>query len=141
MPYLQGVKQSHYRPGQALRVLVSCCFQISRQSAHESGNVLSRTRRPPLPSGNIPGTNFCKRLSQPHGHSEEERITSMKKSNYTIAIFLLVAQCLNHLRHRVPLFPRGETTLFYKYFSNHNDLYEIINQRLYKLVSLGAAVG
>ena len=34
------VKQSHYRPGKA---------QISRQSAHESGKVVSPTHQPHLP--------------------------------------------------------------------------------------------
>ena len=33
--------------------------QISRQSAHESGKVISPTHCPPLPPGNIPGTHFC----------------------------------------------------------------------------------
>jgi hypothetical protein len=39
---------------------------------------------PPLPPGNIPGTHFCKRLSQPQGHSAARRIMSMKNSNDTI---------------------------------------------------------
>jgi hypothetical protein len=32
--------------------------QISKQSAHGGGKVVSPTHRPPLPPGNIPGTHF-----------------------------------------------------------------------------------
>ena len=53
------VKQSHYRPGQVLRVPGVWGSQISRQSTHEGGKVVSPTHRPPL----LPQTIFLVLIS------------------------------------------------------------------------------
>ena len=81
---LWSKKQYHYWPGQAQSVAGGWGSQISRQSAHEGGKVVSRTHRPPLIPGNSPGTHFYWRLSRPQGHSAAGRIMSMKNSSDTI---------------------------------------------------------
>ena len=77
-------------------------MKVVRLSALRNGRL--------YPSGHIPGTHFCKRLSKPQGHSADRRIMSMKNSNDTVGNrtrdFRLVAQCLNQLRHRVSLYSR-----------------------------------
>ena len=77
-------KPSLYKPGQPQRFPGDWGSQIWRQTAHEGCTFLIPTHRPPLPPGNIHGTHFCQRLSQPQDHSAAGRIKSMKNSNDTI---------------------------------------------------------
>jgi hypothetical protein len=62
------VKQPYYTPGEAHSVPGGWGSQISKQSAHEDGKVVSRTLLPHLLPEIIPGSHFCQRLSQPQGH-------------------------------------------------------------------------
>jgi hypothetical protein len=101
------VKQSHYKPGQALRFPGGWDFKILRQSAHEYCKVVSLTHRPPLLPGNIPGTHFYKRLSWPQGHSTAGSFMSLKNSSDTIGnrtrdlpVCRAVPQSLRHLGPR-----------------------------------------
>ena len=53
------VKQSHYRPGVAQRVLRKLRFTDSITTAQNGGKVVSLKHRPFLPPGNTLGTHFC----------------------------------------------------------------------------------
>ena len=104
---LKKVKQSHYRPGQALRVPGGWGSQISRQSAHEGGKVVSPTNRPPLPPGNYSWYSFLLEAESTPGpkcgrkyYVNEKNL--MKSSGIETATFRLLAQCPNQLHHRVP---------------------------------------
>jgi len=57
--FIAPVKQSHYRPGQAQRVLRKLRFPDFMTTAQDGGKVVSLMHRPPLPPGNTPGTHFC----------------------------------------------------------------------------------
>jgi len=90
---------------QALKVPGVWGSQISRQSAHEGGKVVSPTHRPPLPLGNIPGTRFFRGWVNPRTIVRPEGLCQWKIPTTTSGIepatFRLVAQCLNQLRYRV----------------------------------------
>jgi len=103
LPSYSQVKQSHYWPGQAQIVPRVWGSQISRQSAHEGGKVVSPIHWPPLLPRNIPGTHFCYRAIV------RLEILCQGKIPMTPATFRLVAQCLNQLRHRLPLLVTGCT--------------------------------
>ena len=75
------VKQSLYSPITAITVPGFWGSQISRQSAHDCGNIVSPTHQPPLPPGNIYNSHFCRRLSQSQDHSAAGRFITIKNSN------------------------------------------------------------
>jgi hypothetical protein len=102
--YYQKVKQSHYRPGQALRVRGGWGSQISRQLAHEGGKIVSPTHWPTLPPRKYSWYSFL--LVNPRATVQPEGLYQWKipmmPSGIEPTTFWLVAQCLSQLHHWIP---------------------------------------
>ena len=94
------VRQSHYKPEQALKVTGVWGSQISRQSAHEGGKVISPKHLPPLPPRKYPWYLFLLEAeSTPGPRVRPGRLCQWKipmtPLGIELATFMLVAQCLN----------------------------------------------
>ena len=91
--------------------------QISRQSAHEGGKVVSLMHRSPLPPRKYSWYSFLLEAESPQSHSAARRIVSMKNSNETFGNWTrdlpACSQCLNRLRHRVPPPPLTKPNVYY----------------------------
>jgi hypothetical protein len=68
------IKQSLYRSGQALRTARIRSSQKFRNSAHESGKVVSPKNRPPLPHRRYPWYSYLLGAELTLGHSAARRI-------------------------------------------------------------------
>jgi hypothetical protein len=106
MHMYKKVKQSHYRPGQALRVPGGWGSQISRHSSHEGGKVVSPTNRPPLSPGNSWYSYLLEAESTSESYCCRKDCVNEKfqwRHRERNPWPSLVAQCLNQLRHRMLL--------------------------------------
>jgi hypothetical protein len=102
------VKQSHYGSGQALGVSGVWGSQISRHSAHEGGEIISPTHRPPLSPRKYSLYSFLLKDESTPGPYEVVRPEGLCQWKIPItptgiepATLRLVAQCLNQLRYRL----------------------------------------
>jgi hypothetical protein len=75
--------------------------QISRQSAHEGGKVVSPTHRPPL-LNSVRGWVDSRAIVRPEGLCQWK--IPMTSSGIELMTFWLVVQCSNQLPHRVAPF-------------------------------------
>jgi len=78
------VKQSLYRPGQALRVPQIWGAHISRQPAYEGGKVVSPTHRPPLPPRKYSLLISVRGWVDPRAIVQPEGLCQWNNSNDTI---------------------------------------------------------
>jgi hypothetical protein len=96
------VKQSHYRPWQALRVPEGWGSQILRQSVHEDGKIVRPTHKPPLPPENILWPSFVLEAESTPGPQcdRKDRINEKIQWHHREiepATLRFVAQCLNRV--------------------------------------------